>query len=107
MADNNILYNVTIKIDHKVEEEWLMWMKEEHIPSVMATQCFIESKINKLLLVPDDDGVMYTIQYECENMRKLQEYQGSHAPKLQKEHQDRYKDKFVAFRSVMEVQAKY
>ena len=35
-------------------------------------------------------------------MKKLQEYMGQHAPALQKDHTDRYKDKCVAFRTLLE-----
>lgn len=107
MSEHNIIYNVTIKVDKAVENEWCRWMKEVHIPEVMATECFKESRFNKVLFVDDDEGSMYTVQYLCENMSGLQKYQGSYAPNLQKAHHDRYKDKFVAFRSVMEVQEKY
>ncbi len=107
MNELNIVYNVTIKVDKSAEVEWRQWMQEQHIPDVMNTNCFLESKFNKVLFVDDDEGSMYTVQYTCESMMKLQEYQGSHAPKLQKEHQNRYKDKCVAFRSVMEVIDKY
>jgi len=107
MSEHNIIYNVTIKVEKATEQEWCKWMKEEHVPEVMATGCFIKSRFNKVLFVDDDEGSMYTIQYVCENMKRLQEYQGSHAPKLQAVHQDKYKDKCVAFRSVMEVHEKY
>lgn len=107
MSEHNILYNVTIKIDKLIEEEWSQWMKQVHVPDVMATGCFISSRFNKVLFVDDEEGSMYTIQYLCKNMSVLQEYQGSYAPKLQKAHQLKYQDKSVAFRSVMEVQEKY
>jgi hypothetical protein len=107
MSEHNILYNVTIKIHKEIEEEWCSWMLKTHIPKVMNTGCFTNSHFNKMLFVKDDDGETYTIQYLCENMKTLQAYLGSHAPKLQKEHQERYKDKFVAFRSVMEVRGKF
>ena len=32
-----ILYNVTVNIDTDVEEDWIEWMKETHIPEVMKT----------------------------------------------------------------------
>ncbi|MEO8589060.1 MAG: DUF4286 family protein, partial [Flavobacteriales bacterium] len=44
-----ILYNVTINIDLDVEREWLVWMKETHIPEVMATGLFLESRMFRVL----------------------------------------------------------
>lgn len=107
MNEHNILYNVTIKVDKDIEGDWCQWMKEKHIPDVMSTDCFIESRFNKVLFVDDEEGSMYTVQYLCPSMKKLQEYQGSHAPHLQMQHQKKYKDKCVTFRSVMEIQEKF
>jgi hypothetical protein len=101
-----IVYNVTIQVDHDIEKEWLEWMNTVHIPNVMATGCFLEGRISKLLL-DDETGITYSIQYVLENMQKLDEYQQKHAAKLQKEHSDRYENKFVAFRTVMEVKGKH
>ncbi len=97
-----IIYNVTVNIENDVREEWLQWMKEEHIPNVMKTGFFIENKICKVL-VDEEQGTTYSIQYTCESMEKLQDYQRGHAPRLQKEHADRYANKFVAFRSLLEI----
>ncbi len=98
-----IIYNVTIKIEHDVQEDWLEWMKSKHIPDVMNTNLFKEYRICKLIGQDDDEGVSYAIQYFCESLALLQKYQGQHAPALQREHTERYKDKFVAFRTIMEM----
>ena len=97
-----IIYNVTVNIDEAVHQEWLKWMKEKHIPDVMNTGCFLENKICRLLNV-EDEGSTYSIQYTCNSMDDYEEYQQNHAPGLQKEHAEKYKDKFVAFRTLLEV----
>jgi hypothetical protein len=97
-----IIYNVTVNIENDVREEWLQWMKTVHIPDVMNTGYFLENKICKVL-VDEEQGTTYSIQYTCNNMEDLQEYQKLHAPRLQKEVADRYANKFVAFRTLLEV----
>lgn len=97
-----IIYNVTINIENDVREEWLQWMKEVHIPDVMNTGYFIENKICKVL-IDEEQGTTYSIQYTCETMEKLQEYQQHHSPRLQKEVAHRYANKFVSFRTVLEI----
>ncbi|MCB9052635.1 MAG: DUF4286 family protein [Lewinellaceae bacterium] len=98
-----ILYNVTVKIDHSVHEDWLQWMKAVHIPDVLATGLFTEHKLCRLLGVDESDGITYATQYFCRDMAAFQQYQQQHAPRLQKDHADRYPDKYVAFRTLMEV----
>ena len=96
-----IIYNVTVNIDDSVRDEWIKWMKDVHIPDVMATGYFIENRFCKIM-VEEEQGSSYSIQYRCANMADLQEYQRDHAPRLQKEHRERYEGKFVAFRTLLE-----
>lgn len=98
-----LLYNVTIKIDKGSETEWLEWMKAKHIPDVMRTGQFIESRISKLLDQPEDDDSTYVIQYQCESMEKFNYYINTFASALREEHHALYKDRYVSFRTLMEV----
>ena len=98
-----ILYNVTVKILKYLEAEWLQWMREVHIPDVMKTGLFQEHKICKLLHEEEDGGVTYAFQYFCKDMDTFLAYQNNHAKALQADHTNRYKDKYVAFRTLMEV----
>ena len=97
-----IIYNVTVNIEQDVHDEWLNWMKNIHIPDVMKTNCFVEHKICKVL-VEEEQGTTYSIQYTAPDMQTLEKYQREHAPRLQKEHSERFANKFVAFRTLLEV----
>ena len=96
-----ILYNVTVGIDLDVELEWLEWMIGSHIPEVMATGKFQRYDIYKILS-HEGEGASYSIQYMAESMDKVEDYLSNHAPDLIKAHMDRYKDKHVAFRTLLE-----
>lgn len=98
-----ILYNVTIKIAREVETEWLQWMTSRHIPDVINTGQFTTSRISRLLDQPEEDDSTYVIQYQCDNMESYNHYITNYATALREEFTQRYKDKFVAFRTLMEV----
>lgn len=97
-----IVYNVTVNVDADVHDDWVRWMKEVHIPEVMATGYFLENRFCKVL-VDEDQGVTYAIQYLLMNMDDLREYQQLHAPRLQKAHAERYGQKALAFRTLLEL----
>lgn len=97
-----ILYNVTISIDNDVHDEWLRWMKEQHIPDMMATGLFIENKIARIL-AEEDGGKAYSIQYLLSDMETYERYEKEFAPRLQSEHSERYNGKFGAFRTLLHV----
>lgn len=97
-----IIYNVTVKIDSSFTDEWLQWMKTEHIPKVMLTGLFVEYHIFKVL-VDDSDGDTFSIQYLCKSMDDYEKYREEHAPTLQAETQEKYGSRLVAFRTLLEL----
>ena len=98
-----ILYNVTVNVAREVDEQWLKWMKAEHIPKVMATGRFESFKMMKMLSEhPDAEGNTYAVQYYSKNLVELNNYLSQEAPALQKEHIDLYGEKCLAFRTILE-----
>ena len=98
-----IIYNVTIKISPDVRDSWLKWMREEHIPEVMATACFSSYRLLHLEGYDDEEGFTYAIQYACPSLEVMDIYQRDHAPGLQQKHKVLFEGKFVAFRTLLEV----
>ena len=97
-----IIYNVTVNVDSDVHEEWVRYMREEHIPDVLKTGCFLEARFTRVM-VREEQGVTYSTQYLCESEEILQKYADDFAPALQKDHKDRFEGKFAAFRTMLEV----
>lgn len=98
-----IIYNVTVKIELDTHDEWLQWMRNQHIPDVMQTGLFKEYRMARVLGQDESDGITYSIQYLCPDMPTLQHYAAQFAPALQQAHSQRYEGKFVAFRTLLEV----
>ena len=97
-----ILYNVTVSVDPEIAEDWLSWMRSTHIPEVMATGCFVESRISRVH-GEEDGGVTYAITYLSPSQEHMDTYSRTHAPLLQRDHSARYAGKFAAFRTVLSV----
>lgn len=97
-----IIYNVTVKPDWSIHEEWLRWMKEEHMQQVIDTGYFSSFKLLRLLEVDETDGPTYAAQYFTHSIEQYHEYIEKHAPRLRDEGLRRWGNKFIAFRSVMQ-----
>ena len=97
-----IIYNVTINVEDDSHFQWLEWMQNEHIPAMLSTGLFTGYRICRLLEV-DDEGSTYSFQYSCNSLIEYNAYREKHAPRLQKEALDKFKDKFTAFRTLLEV----
>lgn len=101
-----IIYNVTVNIETQLEEDWLQWMREQHIPDVMGTGLFLKSRLFKVM-VEEEQGSTYSIQYEVRDRETLQLYQEVYAPRLQAEHQARYGNRAVAFRTLLQLDSEH
>lgn len=101
-----IIYNVTLNVDDSILDDWLQWMRKIHIPEVMATGLFTEARFTKVL-VQEESGTTFSVQYTAPHMIALQQYQQHHGPALQQKTLERYGDKVVAFRTLLELQEHY
>jgi Domain of unknown function (DUF4286) len=97
-----LLYNVTVTIDLEIQNDWLKWMRETHIPDVMSTGMFVSYRMCRLLNHEHTDSEIYAIQYVVKDAAHLNRYQEEFAPVLQRQTRERYGDKYAVFRTVME-----
>lgn len=102
-----IIYNVTINIDDSAHDEWLDWMKNEHIPQVLATGKFEKATFSKVLIEEDLGGTTYSIQYRSSSREALDAYYKENAEKLRAEGLKKFGDKQLAFRTEMEIVDEY
>ncbi len=98
-----IIYNVTINIDESFNDEWLEWMKTEHIPQVLATGKFKEAKLTRVLVDEEKGGVTYSTQYRALSRESLDDYYKYDAEALRNDGLKRFADKMLAFRTELEI----
>ena len=98
-----IVYNITNKIHPSIEAEWIQWQKEEHIPGVMSSGQFSDYKFYRLLEQDEKDGITYIIQYFAPDIDHYNKYINSFASSLRQKELDIWGDKFIAFRTIMQV----
>ena len=97
------VYNITLKIDPKIEKEWINWQKEEHIPEVMSTKLFSEYKFFHLLEQDETDGITYIVQYFISSLENYDQYIEKFAPLLRKKFNEKWGDRVISFRTIMEL----
>lgn len=97
-----IIYNVTMQVDWSVHEDWLKWLKETHVPEVIATGMFTHHRIVHLLEVEEADGPTYAVQFFTQSLGNYYYYINHHAEAFQQQTSAVWGDKFVSFSTVME-----
>ena len=97
------IYNVTSKVNHHIHHEWLEWMKDVHIPEVLATGMFTHHRILRLKDVDESDGVTYAIQYFCSTMSHYERYIEMYSVLMRNAVLEKWNGEVVSFRTLMEV----
>jgi hypothetical protein len=96
------IYNVTLSIDKTIEDQWVPWMKTEHIPHVMATGLFTEHKFFKVLSHDDPATSSFCVMYTTPALDNFVRYLNEFAPALRGEVDQKYGGKYAAFRTLLE-----
>lgn len=97
-----ILYNITINVSAEIEQDFISWMKETHIPEIMQTGIFFDYKFLRLLHDSDDGSINYATQYFTDTIDKMMDYERNHAPAIRAKTQAKYQEKAIAFRTLLE-----
>ncbi|RYY69123.1 MAG: DUF4286 family protein [Chitinophagaceae bacterium] len=98
-----IIYNVTIKVAEPIQEAWLQWLKEVHIPDVIGTGCFTHAVVTRLLEIDDSEGPTYAVQYHAESKALYNRYIDKFASTMRDKSFEKWGNQFIAFRSLMQI----
>lgn len=98
-----LIYNITTKISWAIDEEWVRWMKEEHIPGIVDTGCFVDHRFVKLLETDETEGPTYATQFYANTRGDYERYIEMHATDLRNSAAAKWGDQFISFRSLMEL----
>jgi len=95
------VYNITTKVDNIIEEEWILWQKEIHIPEILGTGFFYDHRFFKLLDQNEDEGKTYVIQYFALERKDYEEYVRKYAPALREKAFKKWGNQFITFRTLL------
>lgn len=98
-----IIYNITIKVDWSIAEDWVQWMQRTHIPEVLATGCFDKHQLVRLLQVDETEGPTYAAQLYSPTLSAYDYYLQHHATSFRKKVTEKWGQKYVDFQTLMQV----
>jgi hypothetical protein len=98
-----VIYNVTVKVQHAIANEWLQWLISEHAPQILATNFFTKFTALKLLEHDDEDGITYAVQYFSTNMENYNRYMNECAAQFRKISFEKWGNKFISFSTLMQI----
>jgi hypothetical protein len=96
-----IVYNETIIVEEASYENWISYIRQVHIPEVMATGYFDSYKVLNVIDSPNE-GVTTCVQYNTDSEERFAQFYNQHLQGLHKAHHELYENKYVLYSSLME-----
>ncbi|MBV7441111.1 DUF4286 family protein [Weeksellaceae bacterium TAE3-ERU29] len=96
------IYNITFIVENSVQKEWLKWLKETHIKTVMETGCFSSARFTKVLSHKEPGAENFSVQFLTETNDGIENYLNNYAPKIKHEIITIFKNKVLFFETEME-----
>lgn len=98
-----IIYSITTIVKKEVEDEWLKWMRDTHIPVILKTGYFNNYKMYKVRIPTSIEGeTTYIMHYECESIDTYLTYAERESSRLQAVYAAKFVGKVTTARTVME-----
>jgi len=100
---NQLIYNITIKLNNSISDVWLADMQEKFLPACIDGLIIVSAQINRILLEDQDEDITFAIQFTFSTIA-LFEKEGIHAlSKFIKALDSIYRGQYVYFTTKMEV----
>lgn len=97
------IYNVTINVEDSIREAWLQWLRETHIPEMLATGKFSDARVCRVVVAEETGGTTFAVQYKAHSQEALKAYYREDAARLRADSLERFGDKCLAFRTELEI----
>jgi len=96
-----LIYNETFIIDDAIVDEWLRWVKDNHIPSVLGTGSFDSYKLFTILDSPNE-GITYCLQFQTTSVERYSDFYYKRMEEIHAVHNKQFEERFALFHTLME-----
>jgi hypothetical protein len=96
-----LIYNETFIIDDTMNDEWLAWIKNNHIPAVLATGAFDGYKMYTILDSPNE-GITYCLQFTTDTVERYSDFYYKNLEDIHNAHNKQFEERFALFHTLME-----
>lgn len=97
-----ILYNTTFIVEEKVNEEWLNWLKSEHVNDYLKSSCFLGARLGKITSHVEPGAISYSLQFFANDELILTNFKDNYLAEIQQKSLQKFGTNVLSFASEME-----
>lgn len=85
-----VIYTVEIVVPIDIQTEWIEWMTTKHIPEIMKTGYFNESRPFQVVDPETPNKVTFEIRYDCKSLDDYRKYRDEESGRLAAMHSEKF-----------------
>ncbi len=97
-----LIYNITVNVENKILDEWMLWQKETHIPEIIETGCFNDHRFYELLEQDTNEGKTFVIQFYAYSRKDYDRYLENFALQLREKNKEKWNEQVMSFRTLLQ-----
>jgi len=96
-----IVFNTTYLVSFEVHDTWLQWISFRHIPAMLETTFFTDPRLFKVL-IDEDQGVTYSLQFSSPTMDMVRNWQKKHQGEMEADLKETFGESVMFFSTFLE-----
>lgn len=101
--EKGLIINETTMVSPAYQGQWLEWMLDTHIPTILGTGCFFKYRVVKIMTEDESEGTTYAVQFFAETYAQYDEWLRLHSEAFREKAVLKWGAEAISFITVMEV----
>ncbi len=97
------IYNTTFLVGNDIFDQWLVWVKETHIPNVMNDKAFKDMQLARVLSNETSAEKSFSLQFKIDSVAYLDRWMKMMEPKLQQDLMLKFGTEVLFFTTILEI----
>jgi hypothetical protein len=98
-----LIVNVTTRVTPEIESAWLKWLRDEHLPGILSTECFCDAVILKLMEADETSGPTFAVQFHANEEADFERYLQNFDELFLQQFRDKWGEQALSFRTILKV----
>ena len=98
-----LIFNTTYLVSDKAHAVWLTWVKEQHIPFMLASSYFTHPQVARVISSAEQEGTSFSVQFQVPDMRTLKSWHKEYNLLFQEKCSQQFGTEVIFFTTVLEV----
>lgn len=98
-----IIFNTTYHADNARKDEFIDWLKESYIPTIVEHGLLREPQLTRIFADNEDEGTSLSLQFKSPDTESLERWHEECGEALLAEMQKRFGDQVLGFSTLLEV----